>query len=135
MSIVLDASVWVSATIPDDAHHQATRAWLAGVSSSDALVTPGLGLLETAGAVARRTGSSALARQIVGVIEQLPNVVVVIPDAELWTLAVHLASERALRGADALHVALAETLGIPLATWDADQRKNAGPRVRVITPS
>jgi predicted nucleic acid-binding protein len=135
VSVVLDASVWVSASIPDDVHHQATRAWLSGVSSTDTLVTPALGLLETAGAVARRTGSSALARESVNAIEHLPNVVVVIPDAELWTLAVHAASGRALRGADALYVALAQALGIPLATWDDDQRKRAGRHIRTLTPA
>jgi predicted nucleic acid-binding protein len=134
VSIVLDASVWVSASIPADAHHDMTRTWLTNLSSSDMLVTPALGLLETAGAVARRTGSATLARQIVNAIERLPNVVVVVPDAELWTLAVHVASERALRGADALHVAMAEALGIPLATWDEEQRKRSGRRVQVITP-
>ena len=135
MSVVLDASVWVSASISDDVHHQTTRAWLSRVSSTDTLVTPALGLLETAGAVARRTGSSALAREIVTAIERLPNVVVVIPDAELWTLAVHAASGRALRGADALYVALAEALGMPLATWDDEQRTRAGRRIKTLTPA
>ena len=105
------------------------------MSSTDTLVTPALGLLETAGAVARRTGSSALAREIVTAIERLPNVVVVIPDAELWTLAVHAASGRALRGADALYVALAEALGMPLATWDDEQRTRAGRRIKTLTPA
>jgi predicted nucleic acid-binding protein len=135
VSVVLDASVWVSASIPDDVHHQTTRAWLSRVSSTDTLVTPALGLLETAGAIARRTGSSALAREIVTAIERLPNVVVVIPDAELWTLAVHAASGRALRGADALYVALAEALGMPLATWDDEQRTRAGGRIKTLTPA
>lgn len=135
MSIVLDASVWVSASIPDDVHHRSTRAWLAAVSSTDTLVSPALGLLETAGAVSRRTGSPALARRIVAAIERLPNVIIVIPDAELWTLSVESAAARGLRGADAMYVALAHALGFPLATWDADQRKKAEPRVRVITPA
>lgn len=135
MSFVLDASVWVSASIPDDVHHQTTRAWLATVSTTDTLVTPALGLLETAGAVARRTGSAALARQIVTAIEHVPNVVIVIPDAELWVLAVEAASDRALRGADALYVALADALGIPLATWDEDQRKRAGRHIKTIAPA
>ena len=135
MSIVLDASVWVSASIPDDVHHQPTRAWLAGLPATETLVSPALGLLETAGAVSRRTGSATLARQIVAAIERLPNVIIVIPDAELWTLAVEGAAGRSLRGSDAMYVALAEALGFPLVTWDADQREKAGRRVRVITPA
>ena len=135
MSIVLDASVWVSASIPDDVHHQPTRAWLAGLPVTETLVSSALGLVETAGAVSRRTGSATLARQIVAAIEQLPNVIIVIPDAELWTRSVQNAAGRGLRGADAMYVALAEALGLPLATWDADQRIRAEPRVRVITPT
>ncbi|MBI4886043.1 MAG: type II toxin-antitoxin system VapC family toxin [Acidobacteria bacterium] len=135
MSIVLDASVWVSAAIPGDRHHEVTRSWLAEVSSRETLVTPALGLLEAAGAVARRTGSAALARQIVRAIEQLPNVVIVIPDAELWTLAMETAAGRALRGADALYVALAQALGMPLATWDDDQHRRVGARIRTVTPA
>lgn len=134
MSFVLDASVWVSAAMPDDVNYQATRIWLEAILPTGTLVTPTLGLLETAGAVARRTGSAALARRMVTAIEQLPNVVVVIPDAELWSLSVQVASERALRGADAVYVALAQALNLPLVTWDAEQRQRAGRRVRTLTP-
>ena len=135
MSIVLDASIWVSASIPADAHHHSTRSWLAGLSARVTLVSPALGLVETAGAVSRRTGSPTLARQIVAAIEQLPNVIIVIPDAELWTLSIESAAGRSLRGSDAMYVALAHALRLPLATWDADQRKKAAPHVRVITPA
>jgi predicted nucleic acid-binding protein len=39
-----------------------------------------------------------------------------------------------LRGADAVYVALARRLGMPLVTWDAEQRERAKPVVRVVTP-
>ncbi len=135
MSLVLDASVWVSASIPDDANHVVTREWLETVLPTEMLVTPTLGLVETSGAIARRTGSALLARRAVLAIERLPHTLVVLPDPRLWDAAVRLSATRALRGADAVYVALAELLNIPLATWDRDQRERAGRRVKVVTPS
>ena len=135
MSLVIDASVWVSAFIPADAHHRTTRAWLEAISPVETLTTPALGLVETAGAVARRTGSDLLARRACRAIERLPNVLVVIPDGELWDAALGTAAGRSLRGADAVYVALADLLGLPLVTWDRDQRDRAGRHVRVFAPS
>lgn len=134
MSIVIDASVWVAAAIPDQEHHLQTMAWLATLAD-DTLVTPTLGLVETAGAVSRRTGSAALARRTVAAIEALPNVIVVLPDPGLWLAAIAAAAERRLRGADAVYVATADALGFPLATWDGEQAARAGRRVRVMTPA
>ncbi len=37
-------------------------------------------------------------------------------------------------GADALFVASAELLDVPLVTWDREQRERAGNRVTCITP-
>jgi predicted nucleic acid-binding protein len=133
VSLVLDASVWVSLAIPDDAHHAVTREWLERVLPSESLITPALGLVETAGAIARRTGSAKLAQRAIDAIEQLPNVAVVVPDARLWQAAVDVAAARSMRGADAVYVALAKALKVPLVTWDADQRGRAG--VRTVTPS
>lgn len=135
MSIVLDASVWVSAAVPDDAHHAATREWLEDVLPSELLVTPALGLVETAGAIARRTGSAMLARRAVAAIEGLPNTMVVVPDGRLWQQALRLSGARSLRGADAVYVALAQLLNLPLATWDDEQRLRCPRQVRTVVPS
>ncbi len=135
MSIVIDASVWVSASIPDDVHHVVTREWLEFVSASEPLLTPTLGLVETAGAIARRTGSASLARRAVAAIEGLPNTVVVVPDERLWQRALQAAASRSLRGADAVYVGMAELLGVPLATWDEEQHARAGRRVKTVSPS
>ncbi len=130
----MDASVWVAAALPDDEHHAKTQTWLGGLGA-ETLVTPTLGLAELGGAVSRRTGSAALARRAIAALEKLPNVVIVLPDADLWTLAVRAATDRGLRGSDAVYVAVADALGMPLATWDGQQRDRAGRRVRVIAPS
>jgi predicted nucleic acid-binding protein len=133
VSLVIDASIWVSVSIPDDAHHHVTREWLERILPDEQLITPTLGLVETAGAIARRTGSARLARRAVDAIEQLPNTTVVVPDTRLWRRALGTSATRAVRGADAVYVALAEILRMPLVTWDADQRGRAG--IRTVTPS
>jgi predicted nucleic acid-binding protein len=135
VSLVVDASIWVSAFIPADVHHQTTRAWLVAASPTETFVTPALGLVETAGAVARRTGSELLARRACRAIERLPNVLVVIPDGALWDAALSAAAGRSLRGADAVYVAVADVLGLPLVTWDREQRDRAGRRVKVTSPT
>lgn len=133
VSVVVDASVWVAGFIADDVRHEVTTGWLAD-SGLQTLVTPVLALAETSGAVARRTGSLGLARRAVAAIEHLPNVVIVVPDTELWTATVRAASGRALRGSDALYVALAGALRLPLVTWDREQQERSGRRVTVMTP-
>jgi predicted nucleic acid-binding protein len=133
VSLVLDASILVSLTIPDDAHHAVTREWLERILPAESLLTPTLGLVETAGAITRRTGSAALARRAIAAIEGLPNTTVVVPDAGLWQRALRVSATRGVRGADAVYVALAEALGARLVTWDADQRERAG--VRTLVPS
>ena len=133
MSLVIDASIWVSVSMPDDVHHQLTRDWLERILPDEQLFTPTLGLVETAGAIARRTGSARLARRAVAAIEQLPHTTVVVPDAQLWRTALGTSATRAVRGADAVYIALANILRMPLVTWDADQRERAG--VRTVVPS
>jgi hypothetical protein len=61
VSLVIDASIWVSVSIPDDAHHNVTREF------------------------------------------------VVVPDARLWRKALGTSTARAVRGADAVYVTLAES--------------------------
>jgi predicted nucleic acid-binding protein len=134
VSLVVDASIWVSAFIPADVHHKTTRAWLEAAAPAQTFVTPALGLVETAGAVARRTGSELLARRACRAIERLPNLLVVIPDGPLWDAALSAAAGQSLRGADAVYVALADVLGLPLVTWDREQRDRAGRRVKVTRP-
>lgn len=134
MSLVIDASVWVAAFVPDDAHHGVTRRWLEEAASSETFVTPALGLVETAGAIARRSGAESLGRRACRAIEQLPNILVVVPDGELWNAAIDTAARSSLRGADAVYVALADLLGLPLITWDCEQQARARRPAKVRTP-
>ncbi len=132
---VVDASVWVGRFVPSDAHYQASRTWLGAlVDRGQPIVAPALAPVEVAGAVARVTGLSETGIRAASLMQRLPNVRLVPVDAELAQLGVQVAADLRLRGGDALYVALARRLGVPLVTWDEEQRQRGGQAVTAITP-
>jgi predicted nucleic acid-binding protein len=131
--VVTDASLWVARLVPQDAFHSLVRTWMdARRATGDQLLAPSLLLAEVAGAISRRTGDHALARQAISLLEELPGLRLVAMGEALLGEAANLAAELGLRGADATYVAVANRLNLPLATLDADQRQRATPRVQLL---
>jgi predicted nucleic acid-binding protein len=128
---VVDASVWVSRLVPVDAHHRASVAWFEAREEGDLLLAPALMPPEVAGALSRRTRDAALAWRAVRSLLRLPALRLAALDEELSERAARLAADLALRGADAVYAALAQALGVPLATLDREQRERARRRVEV----
>ena len=132
---VVDASVWVSRLVPQDLNHQASRKWLERhVAAGGLVVAPALLLPEVAGAISRRTGQPLLAHRAVAAIQRLAAVRLIPVDGQLATLAAQVVADHGLRGADALYVAVAQRLGLPLVTWDAEQTARAKGVVAVSDP-
>ena len=132
---VVDASVWVSRFVPGDEHHLLSRSWFAAlVTEGDKVVSPALLLPELAGAIARRTGSADLAIRAVELVQEYPIVRLVPIDALVAEVAARLAGELRLRGADAVYLAVAYQLGIPLITWDHEQLAKGVRVATVLTP-
>lgn len=132
---VVDASVWVSRFLPNDGYHMLSLRWLEERGTAgEMLVAPTLLLVEVAGAVARRTGSSQVGGNAVQLMQHLPNSRLVPMNAQLVRLSIQRAAEGRLRGADALYVALAHRLSLPLVTWDRQQRAQDGHGISVLTP-
>jgi predicted nucleic acid-binding protein len=130
--IVVDASVWVSMLVPQDANHEISRRWLmAQTEAAQRLIEPVLMLTEVAGAIARRTGSSEIARNAIDAVMQMPLLHIVTIDNRLGQEATSLAVNLHLRGADAIYVAVARQLGVPLASWDQEQLERARPVVNI----
>jgi predicted nucleic acid-binding protein len=126
--------VWVSALVAGDVHHEASRAWLAAEDAAQRpLVAPVLLLPEIAAAIAGRSGRPALARAALRVVTRIRSLRLVAVDGDFAEAASRLAAEHALRGADAVYVAVARQLALPLATWDRDQSARAS-RVVSIAP-
>ena len=133
--MVVDASVVVSRLVPDDVHHETSRRWLMQhVADGGLLISPTLLLAEVAGAVARRTGKPRLGRRALAAVLRLPALRLVPVDEVLAHAAANLAGQFRVRGADAVYIAAAAVLGVPLATWDLEQRERAAHIVEVFVP-
>jgi predicted nucleic acid-binding protein len=133
--VVVDASVWVSRLVESDVHHTRCRAWMENQATEGGLlIAPLLVLAEVAGAISRRTNRRALAHRAVKVLQALPNLRLVSMDPILAGLAAGLASDHALRGADAVYVATASQLEVPLVTLDGEQLQRAKTIVSTSSP-
>jgi predicted nucleic acid-binding protein len=131
--VVVDASVWVARLVEGDGHHQAARDWMAKQREEDVLlVSPALLLPEVGGAITRRTGESELAARGIAALENLPGVRLIEMERSLISAAAELAAALGLRGADAVYVAAAEYLRLPLCTLDDDQARRAAYRVEIV---
>ncbi len=133
--IVVDATVWVSRLVRQDVFHQQSRHWLnAHTAAGGRLVAPLLLPAEVSGAVSRRTGDPTLARRAVASLLRVSSLRLVPLDPQLGRAAADLAADLGLRGADAVYVATAHALHLPLLTWDEDQRDRAGRVIAVFSP-
>jgi predicted nucleic acid-binding protein len=134
--IVPDASVWVSVILNQDVDHVVSRQWTRQWSMAGRLlVVPVLFLAGVAGAVSRRSGSSALGRRELSAI--LTNLAIRLEavDRPLAESAARHAADLPLKGSDAVYVALAERMGIPLITWDNEQLAQGAAVIDVRTPT
>lgn len=132
---VTDASLWVSRFLTGDAHHAASDLWLReAVGAGLALAAPTHLLAEVAGAVARRSGRSQLGYQIAQQIQRVPTMQLVAIGVNLGDFAAEVASVYRLRGADALYVAVAHQLQMPLVTWDQEQVRRVAGFIEAYTP-
>jgi predicted nucleic acid-binding protein len=124
--LVVDASVWVARLIAQDAFYDLSRRWL-DVQRAEGVqfVSPTLLLVEVAAAISRRTGDSELAQKATEALENLPDLRLVEMDQSVVQTAVCAGADLGVRGADALYIAIAQQLTLPLATLDTDQSERA----------
>ena len=133
--IVTDASVWVSRFLTGDAFHVASNLWLKQqITAGLPLLAPANLLAEVAGAVARRSGSSQLGYQAAQQVLRVPTLQLVSIGVDLGDFAAAVASTYRLRGADALYVAVARRLQVPLVSWDQEQVTRIKGFVEAYTP-
>ncbi|HSH80031.1 MAG TPA: type II toxin-antitoxin system VapC family toxin [Herpetosiphonaceae bacterium] len=133
---VADASVLVAHLHHQDRFHQQSTAWIAQhLLNGGEIVGPRLVLAEVAGAIARRTGDPALGHAAVQQLLVIPRVRLVPVTDELADYAATLAAELRLKGADAVYLAVAAEFGMPLVTWDQEQRTRGAQLVITSTPN
>ena len=130
---VVDASVWVARLIDQDVFHDFSRKWLDTQRAQGVqFVAPTLLLVEVAAAISRRTGNSKLAQKAVEALENLPDLRLVEMDHSVVQTAVRVGSDLGVRGADAIYIAIAQQLSLPLVTLDQDQSVRAARVVETL---
>jgi len=132
----IDANIFVRAIDNRDPEHPACHALLEALHARRIpVICPIILLPEVAGAV-RRTWQDAmrgrLAAQLVG---ELPHLTLIGVDAILAREAADLAADHALRGMDALYVAVARRYSCAPVTLDDEPRRRAGSVVTALTPA
>jgi predicted nucleic acid-binding protein len=133
--IVVDASVFVSAALASDAHHRTSVAWLSRcLAQGEPLCAPMLLMVEMAGAIARLTGNPLEGYRAVRTFRRIPQMQFFAMDHQRGTVAVQMAAELRLRGADAIYIALARELAVPLVSWDSEQIVRGTRFVTTFTP-
>lgn len=133
---VVDANVWIARILRDDRFHDESRRWLdSWWRARNRIAVPLILLSELSGALARRTGHPDVGHSAVADLGNVPRLTLVDLDDPLARQAAHLAATLHLRGADAIYVALAARLGLPLVTWDTELLDRAAKVIAVRTPS
>ncbi len=132
----LDASVVVRSFDTTDPHQPICQALIDTLERrAIPVIVPRLLLAELGGAVRRLVGDPIRARLAVNAWQTLPNVQFVLLDDALFDAAAELASDYALRGADALYVAVAQHYICTLVSLDREQCQRSALVVTTATPA
>src|SRR6266480_1423414 len=134
-STVVDASVWVSWLRPPDINHDVSRIWMEQYIAKDGmLVVPTLVLIEVAASISRRTGQTIQAQEAVKRLHSISKIQIAPVNSALVQSAVEVAINLQLRAGDAIDVALAHQLSIPLVSWDKEQLQRSESLIPTYTP-
>jgi predicted nucleic acid-binding protein len=121
--------------LPGDEHHETSSNWVDTVNAAgDVLIVPAHFPAEVCGALSRIRPD--------GVSLSLMTELLFNPEffdirdlsAALCRLSADVASAAALRGSDAIYVALAAHVDLPLVSWDQQQRERGAGFCRTMTP-
>jgi predicted nucleic acid-binding protein len=123
MSVVLDASVFVSAISPQERHHAEARAMFDSIPDDTPFLVPSVFRLEVVAALARR-GEAAPLLDSVDALVRGPRFHSFPIDSNLLNLAVQMGRHARLRAYDAVYCALAVLQSAPLFTLDVTIREN-----------
>lgn len=119
--MVIDASVWVAALLRNDRHHEESASLLHTLlQRNQQAAVPLLAWPEIAGAIARKTGNSELARIAIAFLNRQAWLESVPLDSSIARRATTIATDQRLRGADAVYVALALQRDGVLITLDLE---------------
>ena len=133
---VIDASVYVSRLRREETlHSESARLFEAVATQRVPVLCPEILLPEVATALARGLDDTEFAYRAAAHLRALPGHRLIAVNGALSGLVARLAAECRLRGCDAIYAALARQEGMPLITWDEQQRERAAPVVETLTPT
>lgn len=133
---VVDASVILSAILPNEPHHQASKKWLTNrIHAEEYILAPTILLSEVSAPLSRAYKQSELAIQIVQNLIVAPFIQLQPVSIPLGSRAAAIAAEFEIRGCDAVYVALAEASGEMLVTLDKQQMARAKSIIQVQRPA
>lgn len=126
--LAIDASVLVSSALVQDASHPESLRFVRHLHEKRiGVIAPGVLLIESACAIARRTGSESLAREATTVILMHRLLKLDTPEStERLAETIDVGIRTGLRGADAIYAATAERHEVPLVSWDRELITRAG---------
>lgn len=133
--IVVDTSVLIGSLLATDAHFEESSAWgRYWFDRSYDAHFPMLILPELAGVLAR--SGTPIQRVVAAIAAIVERSTLHLHEQDLINslLAARVATATGLKGADAVFVALAAWLDLPLVTWDRQQRERGSVFCRTMTP-
>lgn len=132
----LDANIFIRDASPNDPDHVVCHELMGRLyQHTITIIVPFLVLAEIAGALSRTYHDPMRARLEIDLLRALQHITFVPLDETLAQAAAALAADRALRGADAVYVAVAKRYNCVLVSLDREQRERATPVVRSLTPA
>lgn len=132
----LDANIFIRDTDPNQPFHAECRSLLEVLEQRQIkVVVPNLLLAEVAATLSRTRRDAMRARITFASIAAFAHIQLVPLNDVLAEEAAEIAADRAIRGADAVYVAVARRYGCTLVSLDREQRERAAPLVRTLTPA
>ena len=126
-TIVIDASVWVSAADATDPLSEPSRVFFADVATRELpIAVPGFARLEIACALARRLQNAEQGRGLTARMLDSPLVTEYSLNRTMLRSAVRVGTRGFLRSGDALYAALAEGVEGEVVSWDRELVERAG---------
>ena len=123
---VIDASVYVALMNAHEAAHDSSWAWFEQAKrSQNPIRAPVILLAEVAAALSRGIGNPVLAHRVVQQLLGTQTIELLPVTVELAERAASIAADCAIRGCDAVYVALAEQTRDMLVTLDRQQLERA----------
>lgn len=133
-SVVVDASLLTSWFLMQDVNYTKSDVWFSHYLAADGIVSiPEFALVELSASIVRQTQQPSLAKSIAVSLYRRPFQVRSL-DRGLVATSIDIAADLRLKAGDAIYVALAHQLGIPLVSWDKEQLQRASTLIETYTP-